>query len=193
MDFDPFVFRALERIIAVAIGGLAIYFGYRLFLAAPEVHGEGQAELSLAKDTRLLITRVGPGTFFALFGTAVVVASYYFPVTTSGAGGYSGLGEQGVAAAGPLVVPAPPPPEADALRRTIALINASQDLEGSGASAAERAAIAARAREAKLALMNAGWQRDWGDPVEFPIWLDQVPRPSRPEFERALATFEARD
>ncbi len=76
MAFDPFIFRALERILAVAIGGLAIYFGYRLFLAVPDQQGEGRAELTLAKDKRLLITRIGPGTFFALFGTAVVVSSY---------------------------------------------------------------------------------------------------------------------
>lgn len=184
MPFDPFLLRAIERILAVVIGGLAIYFGYRLFLAVPDQQGEGRAELTLAKDKRLLLTRIGPGTFFALFGTAVVVSSYYFPVALTDADrAYSGLGTATATAAGPLVVPPAPPPEAAATARAIALLNASLDAGGD----------AARIREAKLALMAGGWQRDWGDPLEFPIWLDQAPRPPRPEFERALAVYEARE
>jgi hypothetical protein len=189
---DPVLLRAIERILAVVIGGLAIYFGYRLFLAVPDQRADGRAELSLAKDKRLLLTRIGPGTFFALFGTSVVLASYYFPVTT-GEGGYSGFGSERPAVAGPVVPPAAPPPEAETLRRSIAFLNATHDREAAGATAAERAELAVGLREAKLALMAAGWQRDWGDPVEFPIWLDEDPRPSRPEFERALAVFEARE
>jgi hypothetical protein len=179
---DPVLLRAVERIVAVVIGGLAIYFGYRLFLAVPDARADGRAELSLAKDKRLLLTRIGPGTFFALFGTAVVLASYYFPITT-GEGGYAGLGAERPAAA-PLDPPGAAAPEADVLRRSIALLNATQDAEP---------ALAPRVREAKLALMAGGWRSEWGDPVEFPIWLDQDPRPPRPEFERALAVFEARE
>jgi hypothetical protein len=194
MPVDPTVLRAIERILAVLIGGLAIYFGYRLFLAVPDQRGDGRAELSLAKDKRLLITRVGPGTFFALFGTAVVVSSYYFPVAITDAGrGYTGLGNPVASAAAPLVVPPAPPPEAATLARAIALLNATGDAQAAESTPAEQASLAARIREAKLALMAGGWQRDWGDPVEFPLWLDQVPRPPRPEFERALAVFETRE
>jgi hypothetical protein len=186
---DPIILRAIERILAVAIGGLAIYCGYRLFLAAPDQRADGRAELTLAKDKRLILTRVGPGTFFALFGTAVVLASYYFPVT-SGDDGYAGLGERR-AEATPVEPPPAPAPAPDELRRAIALLNATEPAPGAGPE--ERTAHAARVREAKLALMAGGWRREWGDPLEFPIWLDQNPRPPRPEFERALAVFESRD
>jgi hypothetical protein len=61
------MFRAIERLVAIIIGGLAIWFGYRLFLAVPDQSADGQAELTLAKNQRLLITRIAPGTFFALW------------------------------------------------------------------------------------------------------------------------------
>ena len=38
---DPVLLRALERILAVAIGGMAIYFGYRMFLAVPDQRADG--------------------------------------------------------------------------------------------------------------------------------------------------------
>ncbi len=58
----------------------------------------------------------------------------------------------------------------------------------------ERRRVAGRFRAAKLAIMGRGWRPEWGDPVEFEIWLNETePRTERPEFERSLAALEARD
>jgi hypothetical protein len=75
---DMFAFRALERLVAVMIGGMAIYLGYRLFFTIDG--GAGNARVSLPGDVTIMISRVGPGVFFALFGTLVVAASFYYAI-----------------------------------------------------------------------------------------------------------------
>jgi hypothetical protein len=195
---DPLTLRAVERIIAVAIGGVAIWCGYRLFLAIPDQRADGRAELTLSKDRRLLISRIGPGTFFGLFGTAVVVASFLAPVTASFADGstISGFGPRaGVAAMGGRGThTAVAPLGGHEARHILAFLN---DLEAEGAERAtgmDRDRRMRRFRETKLAVMERAWQGEWGDPVEFRLWLAQAPAwaPS-PSFERALAVLGARE
>jgi hypothetical protein len=61
------LFRGVERLAIVAAGVLLIYFGFRLFLALPTAHGsDGKLEMPSASVT---VSRVGPGVFFAVFGT----------------------------------------------------------------------------------------------------------------------------
>jgi len=68
-----------ERLLAAGIGGMSIYLGYCLFLALPDVR-ESSGEVRLPIDIRVVIARVGPGAFFALFGAAVVALSLYTAV-----------------------------------------------------------------------------------------------------------------
>ncbi len=74
--------RAAERILVVAVGGLAIYLGYRLFLSIPE-RDRSSGKLELPGGTSIFITRIGPGAFFALFGSVVIALSFQFGVTVS--------------------------------------------------------------------------------------------------------------
>ena len=75
--FTAFVsLRFLERLCAVVIGGIAIYLGYRLFLKVPERH-DSAGKLVLPWDVSVVLSRVGPGIFFALFGASVVGASFF--------------------------------------------------------------------------------------------------------------------
>lgn len=195
---DPTLLRAMERIIAVVIGGLAIYFGYRLFLSIPDQRADGRAELSLAKDRRLLVSRIGPGTFFALFGTAVVIASYAFPVAISTPDGtdYSGVGARDAAGrrapddTGPLP---PRPISEDELRQSLAFLRDVEAAQIAAVPATNSERMTTRFRAVKLALMGRAWQSSWGDPTEYEIWLNETDRPRRPEFERALAVMEARE
>jgi hypothetical protein len=71
---DVVALRMIERLFAVAIGGMSIYLGYRLFLALSNVH-DATGEFRLPIDVRVVLGRVGPGAFFALFGAAVVALS----------------------------------------------------------------------------------------------------------------------
>lgn len=194
---DPIFLRAVERILAVAIGGVAIWCGYRLFLAVPNQRADGTAELALSKDRRLLVTRIGPGTFFALFGTAVVVASYAFPVAVTGGGvQYSGAGpEAGPTPAGATAaLPLPPPPLSDEeMRQSLAFLDDMEAQLAATGGEDDRDWRARRFRAAKLAIMERAWRPEWGDPAEFELWLNETPpRTPRPEFERALAVLEDR-
>src|SRR5262245_4135443 len=71
---DPITLRFAERLVAVLFGGMAIYLGYRLFLQVPERRG-ADGRLALPWDISIVLTRVGPGVFFALFGALVVGTS----------------------------------------------------------------------------------------------------------------------
>lgn len=79
--FDPnlaFLWRAIERFANVLIGALAIYLGYKLFMNLPDRREDknGELKLLLPGDISVYVSRVGPGVFFALFGTAVVLMSF---------------------------------------------------------------------------------------------------------------------
>ena len=82
---DPLILRSLERILSVAIGGLSIVLGYRLFLALP-TQRDSEGSFKLPWNISVALTRVGPGVFFALFGAAVVALGLHSAVSvTSGA------------------------------------------------------------------------------------------------------------
>ncbi len=57
------ILRLAERIAGVLIGGLLIYFGYRLFLSLPGKRGpdSGTGEFSLAGGNKIKLAKVGPG------------------------------------------------------------------------------------------------------------------------------------
>jgi hypothetical protein len=70
--------RALERLLIVCIGGGALWMGWQLFLRL-QTEMDQTAEMSY-KDLSVKLQRVGPGIFFALFGTALLgIAVYQLP------------------------------------------------------------------------------------------------------------------
>ena len=79
MDDWIFIFRGVERIVAVAIGGTAIYLGYRLFLSLPE-QKDSDGRFLLPGGISIYLSRVGPGAFFALFGCVIVAISFAYSV-----------------------------------------------------------------------------------------------------------------
>lgn len=194
---DLIMLRAAERILAILIGGLAIWCGFRLFLAIPDQPADSQVELSLAKSRRLLISRIGPGTFFALFGSALVLASFYFSINLKTQAGdrYSGLGQRATQTSSMTpTAPAVPSLDAAQLRLSLAFLN---DIEAELAvhgTAEDKSWRAHRFQVTKLAILGRGWEPGWGDFAEFEIWLNEgSPRATRPEFERALAVMEGRE
>jgi len=185
---DPLLLRGLERLIAVLAGAVAIYLGFRLFLAVPGADQDGRAELSFAKDSRIVLTRIGPGVFFALFGAAIIVSSYYFAVRIEDPqSAYAGFGTTGATTAAPPV--AASRVDAELARDALAFLTERQRAAAEGDDAAWNVR---GYREAKLAILSAFWAEDWGDPREFRFWLrdDPTARVSRPAFERALQALE---
>jgi hypothetical protein len=190
MAMDPqslvIVMRMVERILGVVIGGLLIYFGYRLFLDVRGKRGSpgGSGDFSLA-GTKLKMSKVGPGVFFALFGAGLIVFSLTRSVslTTTGsapppAGKDSVAGT--VATVKFMGATSPPQNEEErAQRRTemkeqIAILNRLIER----ASPADQLPLAAAVANAKLALMERLWTDDWGDLADFREWLENGGTPA---------------
>jgi hypothetical protein len=74
-----FMWRAAERLIALFIGAISIYFGYLLFTSLREFKSDGEGKVELPGGVSIYVSRVGPGIFFALFGTAIVAFSILNP------------------------------------------------------------------------------------------------------------------
>jgi hypothetical protein len=207
---DLFALRGLERLAAVVIGGMAIYLGYRLFQAIPGQGGEGEARISLPGDGSIMISRVGPGVFFALFGTLVVAGSLYFAIkhdettrstveglirtrTLSGIG--SPVGEATVrrrsVAMTEEVAADPQALDLDRinLRRQIEFLNQAPRILGGGLDAPQRERAERHLRDIKLRLMQTVWGSDWGDPMEFRDWAEGGPEPRDPESFGLAKTF----
>ena len=70
MDENIALVRMFERILVVLVGGLSIYLGYRLFFHLPMEKRSG-GELTFP-GMKVVLTRVGPGVFFAAFGSVVL-------------------------------------------------------------------------------------------------------------------------
>jgi hypothetical protein len=179
MAMDILLLRGIERLAIVLIGGMAIYLGYRLFLAV-RAEAEGEAKITLPNDVTVMVSRVGPGVFFALFGSLVVVASLYFSIRYSDAERdivYSGMTASSAGAPAAGEVASAPQDEALALarlrlRQEIAFLNHLPGLLGPGLSEGQRETAARHVREIKLRLMASVWADDWSDPAAFRLWAE---------------------
>jgi len=70
--------RVVERLLICTFGGISLVLGWNLFRVG--VVNQQTAELS-AKGWRVNLKRVGPGVFFALFGTTVLALSLRSPLS----------------------------------------------------------------------------------------------------------------
>jgi hypothetical protein len=80
MDETIILMRMTERLIAVIMGGISIYLGYRLFLDIPYRRNQEKGELELP-GIKLVLSKVGPGIFFAAFGSLVLLQSMSEKIT----------------------------------------------------------------------------------------------------------------
>jgi hypothetical protein len=188
------VLRMAERIIGVIIGGLLIYWGYRLFLSLPGKRGRdgGTGDFALAGGTKLKLSKVGPGVFFALFGTALIVFSLTRSVSLTTTGPANAAAPAAKASDGkepPAVVGTTtvkfigatgvPETEEERTRRRaevqqdIIALNRSVDR----ATGADRTALEHAVIGAKVALMEPLWAEDWGDLADFRDWLEKGGNP----------------
>jgi len=210
---ELFLVRALERVLAVVVGGLSIYLGYRLFLAV-KATGEGTAEVKLPSDVTVMVSRVGPGVFFALFGAVVIGASLAFPVhysetelqTLSGVSvrtkDISGIGEKSsidpTAYIPTLGIASKPVPDEEALgrerlrvREHIAFLNQLLRLVNPALSEAQQQRVREKTRAVKLYLMRAVWHHDWGQFEDFQLWAEGGGKAVDSEAFRRAAGFFA--
>jgi hypothetical protein len=173
--------RLIERSLAVGIGGLCIYFGYRLFLALPEMR-DASGQFSLPMNIRIVISRVGPGVFFALFGAGIVALSLYQSIqyerTVSGGtvAGDASTREK-FTGLGATLSRNETEERADAralLRRDFAVLNTIPRLLRPDLPSQDTDKVATATERVKLALMHNVWgtsKEGWGDEAAFEAWL----------------------
>ena len=207
---DAVVLRAIERILAVAIGGLCIYLGHRLFLQIPE-QKEGEGRIEFPGGVSVYVARVGPGVFFALFGAVMVGVSFYRGIEvqttrqaslatagTSAPGGTpaaSAVEHLQYKGAGAAMAPDDRAARADQralLRKEFAVLNTLPTLLRRDLPEQDRNRVELSAARIKLALMKPMWgppSEGWGDPVEFEQWVDGGERGPPPATLRAAVEY----
>jgi hypothetical protein len=179
---------ASQRILSILIGGMLVYFGYRLFLSLPGKRGSdgGSGEFSLGRGSRLKLSKVGPGVFFAIFGAGLIAYSFAKPMkvnipaaaqtpATPSATSAPSAAASVVAAVGFSYVGAVSAPETDEDRtrirnetqQDIIILNRALDR----ANASERPQLERAVVKAKIALMEPLWAEDWGELKDFRDWL----------------------
>jgi hypothetical protein len=184
---DPISFRALERILAVAIGGIAIYLGYRLFLKLPD-KTDSQGKFILPGNISIYISRVGPGVFFALFGASILALSFYKGITyeaesdakNSSQGKdstvvaqivekqfYGGITGQASVSKEDLEI------RRAGLRRRILLLNRLPDMLNKDLPPGKRSDVVNGLPHIKLSLIKTVWGPDWGDPAALDKWVEE--------------------
>jgi hypothetical protein len=65
----------IYKIAGLGVGVVFLYFGYRLFMAGLwGAAGDVEAQF---RDLKILVRQAAPGTFFALFGAAIVMMTLF--------------------------------------------------------------------------------------------------------------------
>jgi hypothetical protein len=171
------------RAMIVGVGGLSIALGYLLFKIPLEKATTGRISLP---GVSVVISRSGPGVFFAAFGALVIYNVLSHPVT------FEPSASRLVGAA-PLVRPeqSAPPPDlpsvrpldapADEVKLHIKALNCLLETVGTrGDVDVPRYVLALR--DAKTALMLGIWSsKEWGDPALFQLWTKTGNEPNIPE------------
>lgn len=212
------LWRAVERFASVAIGGLAIYLGYRLFMSLEQRVEEGEAKLFLPGDVSVYVGRVGPGIFFAMFGAGILIMSFLSPlnVVAGGTPGPAAGVEAAAAASGAAQSEGGDRAtasisyvsgEVDAARFRSDRANVQRDLltlrklEGSldeyldaeaplDPGTAEAANLLNTLHRVKRLMMLSVWDEGWGDPRAFGQWVQSgAPDPVPPGLENAAPLF----
>jgi hypothetical protein len=156
--------RMIERLLVVASAGLSIYLGYRLFLRIPD-YRDAQGEIKLpAMNMSVTFSRVGPGVFFAVFGAAVLLASYLHPITVEPPV-QSPMATGPEAKSGKFEGASPTRNEQEYSRKFVVAgtIRSLNGMVSTSRPQNEKDTI----RDAKLVLMDLAWDSSWGDAAVF--------------------------
>ena len=184
------------RLLQILAGVLLSVLGYRLFERVPS--SPGQAEITLSQHFKLNLSRLGPGVFFALFGAAVLVQALLSPLRLEReTGAANAETRERVVIAGARSADATshaasvPTLSADVLTQHMRFLNGLAAQRQSGLPMEQQVAFELGQREAKLALMQAGWNADWKDAAAFTAWA-RGERPAAAPDAQAIALWNAR-
>lgn len=207
MDLDPIILavglRQSERLLIVLGGILAVVLGYRLFMNLPMLE-RGAGKIQLPGGISIFLTRIGPGVFFALFGTGVLAYSLHqgVRVAESPAAARSTTGAtaardenlttySGVSGAGGGAGAEARQAERNGVVATVRALAALETaLESTLQGQAKLSALMAL-DDAKARLMRGVWDdADWGPRATFETWRNAgMPRPAPAAIARAADVF----
>jgi hypothetical protein len=211
VNMEPMIWviatRAVERLLVILVGALAVWVGYRLFMALPE-RREGESKLDLPGGVSIFMSRIGPGIFFALFGTGLIAYAATKPVSYQDDRGSLGETSKALAAAdsapanrmysglvaaqgGSGASGSPAPPTMD-IAEVIRGLNIAQAQAETLTPNSLRLDATSALREAKLALMHMNWDANkWGDYDAFHAWVTEgfAADPVPPQVAAAAAVF----
>ncbi len=194
---DILELRFIERLLIVFIGGMSIYLGYRLFINLP-TQQDSSGELKLPGDFRLVLSRVGPGVLFSLFGAAILIVSLVHGLrfdTAPQVAATTKTAEQASLAGFRYASPAADANRLsalrDAARGTVAELDGLSTILAEDVSPSRRNDVNKAIVASKLALMASVWADDWGEFAVFRNWvtggaIDPPPPGVKPE---AIAAF----
>ncbi|HJR21518.1 MAG TPA: hypothetical protein VJ822_07850 [Dongiaceae bacterium] len=208
---DPLILtivtRAIERLLVVLAGGLAIYLGYRLFIAMPNAE-RGSGKVNLPGGVSIFLSRVGPGVFFSLFGAVVIGLALQFGVSFNDAAhmlvmadnsspaaqrSYSGIASASVPELAEVQVYREPEPyERDRVVAVVAALNRAEAALPADLSPTDRINLKYALRDARWRLLISIWDPAWGDAEAFRAWIDES-EPDPPPTPIAAAVRLYRD
>ena len=163
---------------AVAIGGIAISLGYRLFVKVPESR-DSQGRLILPWNITIIMSRVGPGVFFALFGALIVAYALHESVSFTRERTIPSV--LGTASVEREIFGGMTPRSGNttaaarlSARSHIEFLNSlSPRLLSANAAESEKQNVKREITTLKLAVMQPLWQREvWGDFAAFKDWAE---------------------
>ena len=188
------IFSGIEHILIIIAGMVAIYLGYRLFLALPR-RREGESKIELPGGVSIFVSRIGPGIFFGLFGAGMIAYSIssVTTVTTTQKSENNTAGKSGavIASQSTQSITGFGQGGSNANNLTgaqminlsnIVLIDRKVVMGGlndltvdikSLDDATKRLDRLVALREAKLSIMRESWKSEWGDYERFHRWVTE--------------------
>lgn len=206
---DPLILtivtRAIERLLVVLAGGLAIYLGYRLFLDMPQTE-RGSGKVNLPGGISIYLSRVGPGVFFSLFGAVVIGLSFQFGVSFNDSAqrvvtaalenaaqpeqrSFSGIAGSTQLAASPTGSEVDPY-ERDRVIAVVAALNRAEAALPANLPPTDRINLQYALRDARERLLISVWDPAWGDVAAFRAWIeDNEPDPPPAQISDAARLY----
>lgn len=184
-----FLARSIEHLVVAIIGAFVVWMGYRLFREMP-LRREGEAKIALPGGISIFLSRVGPGVFFVLFGTALIGYTATRPVSYqqgNGTENISGFSESSAPSLGTTSAThvAQPRPQ---VVRTLAELAAENEAGGIIDDKHIRRTTALRV--ARQQIMLDDWDPNWGNPDDFRRWVNSgMPDPPPASVTRAAQVF----
>jgi len=166
--------RMLERLIAVIVGPLTIYFGYKLFLLLP-TQNDSKGNITLPGFS-VVLSKAGPGIFFAAFGSIIIYQSITnevivktreaeisggvainLPVSELGKKNFYSVNQNKISLQ-----------EVEVVRQSIQMLNCIQEVAVGSEPSVRRQDTEEPIRLAKMALIGTIWQEQkWGKQKDF--------------------------